>query len=67
LVSLAIPSWAVKAPNILFTNILYLYNMAKIKQVKDAKPSKEASKTFHDIMGASVKGNPKPKEKKKGK
>jgi hypothetical protein len=29
------------------------------------KSSKEASQTFHNIMGASVKGNPKPVPKKK--
>jgi len=27
------------------------------------KPAKEASTTFHNIMAASVKGNPKPKKK----
>ena len=27
------------------------------------KPAKEASNTFHNIMAASVKGNPKPKKK----
>jgi len=31
---------------------------------KDKTP-KEASKTFEEIMKASVKGNPKPKPKKK--
>jgi hypothetical protein len=31
------------------------------------KSPKEASKIFHDIMKASVKGNPKPKNKKKTK
>ncbi len=29
------------------------------------KSAKEASQTFHNIMAASVKGNPKPKEYKK--
>lgn len=29
------------------------------------KSAKEASKTFHDIMKASVAGNPKPKPKQK--
>lgn len=29
------------------------------------KTPKEASKTFEEIMKASVKGNPKPKAKKK--
>lgn len=33
--------------------------MAKEKK----KSAKEASKTFHDIMKASVSGNPKPKKK----
>lgn len=28
------------------------------------KSAKEASNLFHNIMAASVKGNPKPKEKK---
>jgi hypothetical protein len=27
------------------------------------KPAKEASNTFHNIMAASVKDNPKPKKK----
>lgn len=27
------------------------------------KPAKEASNIFHNIMAASVKGNPKPKKK----
>ena len=27
------------------------------------KPAKEASTTFHNIIAASVKGNPKPKKK----
>lgn len=31
--------------------------MAKAKK----KSAKEASQTFHNIMAASVKGNPKPK------
>jgi len=35
--------------------------MAKAKK----KSAKEASKTFHDIMKASVGGNPKPKQKTK--
>jgi hypothetical protein len=34
--------------------------MAKAKK----KSAKEASNIFHNIMRASVKGNPKPKEKK---
>ena len=34
-----------------------------VKAVK--RNAKEASNLFHNIMGASVKGNPKPKEKKK--
>ena len=33
--------------------------MAKAKK----KSAKEASNTFHNIMAASVKGNPKPKKK----
>ena len=33
--------------------------MAKEKK----KPGKEASNTFHNIITASVKGNPKPKKK----
>lgn len=33
--------------------------MAKEKK----KPAKEASTTFHNIMAASVKGNPKPVKK----
>lgn len=36
------------------------------KEVKK-KPAKEASTTFHNIMAASVKGNPKPKKDKKSK
>jgi len=32
------------------------------KSVKK-KSNKEASNTFHNIMAASVKGNPKPKKK----
>ena len=36
--------------------------MAKEKK----KPAKKASETFHNIMQASVKGNPKPAKKKKG-
>ncbi len=35
--------------------------MAKAKK----KSAKEASNIFHDIMQASVKGNPKPEPKKK--
>lgn len=27
------------------------------------KPAQDASTTFHNIMAASVKGNPKPKKK----
>lgn len=34
--------------------------MAKAVKKKSAK---EASATFHNIMAASVKGNPKPKKK----
>lgn len=34
--------------------------MAKETKKKSAK---EASNTFHNIMAASVKGNPKPKKK----
>lgn len=34
--------------------------MAKAIKKKSAK---EASSTFHNIMAASVKGNPKPKKK----
>lgn len=37
--------------------------MAKAKK----KSAKKASNTFHNIMKASVKGNPKPKENNKGK
>ena len=36
------------------------------KEVKK-KPAKDASTTFHNIMAASVKGNPKPKRKQKKK
>ena len=36
------------------------------KSVKK-KTAKEASNTFHNIIGASVKGNPKPKSKAKTK
>ena len=32
------------------------------KEIKK-KSAKEASNTFHNIMAASVKGNPKPKKK----
>ena len=39
----------------------YLYIMAKAKK----KSAKEASNVFHNIMQASVKGNPKPIPKKK--
>jgi|GEM_PF-2633516 len=39
--------------------------MAKAAKKKAAqKTPKEASGLFHNIMGASVKGNPKPKNKK---
>jgi len=31
------------------------------------KPAKEASTTFHNIMAASVKGNPKPNKEVKNK
>jgi len=34
----------------------------KLKKSTDKKP-KEASELFHNIMAASVKGNPKPKKK----
>ena len=34
---------------------------------ENIKSAKEASNTFHNIMQASVKGNPKPKNKKNGK
>lgn len=37
--------------------------MAKEKK----KPAKEASNLFHNIMAASVKGNPKPVKKKAAK
>lgn len=37
--------------------------MAKAKK----KPAKKASDIFHNIMQASVKGNPKPKKEKKKK
>jgi molybdate-binding protein len=46
-----------------FKLILNRFDMAKAKK----KSAKEASKTFHDIMKASVKGNPKPKPKTKNK
>ena len=36
------------------------------KEVKKKTP-KEASSVFHSIMGASVKGNPKPAKKKASK
>lgn len=39
-----------------------LYNMAKAVKKKSAN---ESSNIFHNIMAASVKGNPKPKKKKK--
>ena len=32
---------------------------------KEKKTPKEASNLFHNMMGASVKGNPKPAPKKK--
>lgn len=38
--------------------------MAKAVKKKGAK---EASNIFHSIMGASVKGNPKPTKKKEAK
>lgn len=31
---------------------------------KEKKTAQEASNVFHNIMAASVQGNPKPKEKK---
>jgi hypothetical protein len=31
--------------------------------LKTDKPAKESSSIFHNIMAASVKGNPKPKNK----
>ncbi|HVA98053.1 MAG TPA: AAA family ATPase [Bacteroidia bacterium] len=34
-----------------------------IPSENEPKPAKEASTTFHNIMAASVKGNPKPKKK----
>lgn len=34
---------------------------------KEKKTAKEASILFHNIIKASVAGNPKPKEKTKGK
>lgn len=30
---------------------------------EDKKPDKKASELFHNIIAASVKGNPKPKKK----
>lgn len=39
--------------------------MAKSVKKSDKKPAKEASNTFHNIMAASIKGNPKPKEKRR--
>lgn len=41
--------------------------MAKTSKKSDTKPAKEASNLFHNIMAASVKGNPKPAPKKKAK
>lgn len=38
--------------------------MAKLNTKKS---NKKASETFHNIMAASVKGNPKPVKKKAGK
>lgn len=37
------------------------------KEPIEKKSPKEASALFHNIMKASVSGNPKPKEKKKDK
>jgi hypothetical protein len=34
---------------------------------ENKKPAKDASNIFHNIMKASVKDNPKPKEKKSSK
>jgi hypothetical protein len=33
------------------------------KNIKETKTPKEASALFHNIMSASVKGNPKPSKK----
>lgn len=38
--------------------------MENKKKKSDKKPAKEASNLFHNIMAASVKGNPKPAKKK---
>jgi len=38
--------------------------MEKKQTTPKKKSAKEASETFHKIIQASVKGNPKPKEKK---
>jgi hypothetical protein len=38
--------------------------MAKAKKNTDKKTPTEASNTFHNIMKASVKNNPKPNKKK---
>ena len=43
-------------------NNLYIYTMAKAVKKKSAK---EGSELFHNIMAASVAGNPKPVVKKK--
>lgn len=37
--------------------------MTKAAKKTDTKPAKEASNLFHNIMAASVKGNPTPKKK----
>lgn len=36
--------------------------MENKKKKSDKKPANEASNIFHNIMAASVKGNPKPKK-----
>lgn len=41
--------------------------MAKSVKKSDTKPAKEASNLFHNIMAASVKGNPVLKKKAKKK
>ena len=37
--------------------------MAKATKTEIKKTDKKASEIFHNIMAASVKGNPKPKKK----
>ena len=49
------------SPLFILANIVYLWHMAK----PTTRTPKEASALFERIIKASVKGNPKPKAKKK--